>query len=161
MKRKKLTKKELLFCHWFSVLSNAREAAAKSGYTNPEKSGVKLLLKDEIVRSIEKYKSMNVSRNEITSGLRRLSFGSIADCIKLLQNDEIGFEEIENMDLFNISEIKKPKGGGMEIKFFDRTKAIEKLNEICTERQDEGAVPFYDAIEKGADAIRDYDSNGG
>ena len=33
------------------------------------------------------------------------------------------------MDLYSVSEIKRPKDGSMEIKFFDPLKALEKLYE--------------------------------
>ena len=33
-------------------------------------------------------------------------------------------------DLFNVSEIKRIKGGGVEIKFFDRQKALERLSDL-------------------------------
>ena len=37
---------------------------------------------------------------------------------------------IEKLDLFNVSEIRRIKGGGVEIKIFDRLKALEKLYEL-------------------------------
>ena len=45
------------------------------------------------------------------------------------------------MDLFLVSEIKRPKDGSMEIKFFDRLKALEKLTDD-SEKEDR-ATPFY------------------
>ena len=61
-------------------------------------------------------------------------------------------EKLPKLDLFNVSEIKRPRGGGMEIKFFDRLKALEKLTDD-SEKEDR-ATPFYDAIVKGAEALR-------
>ena len=40
----------------------------------------------------------------------------------------------------------------MEIKFFDRLKALEKLTDD-SEKEDR-ATPFYDTIAKGAEALR-------
>ena len=37
---------------------------------------------------------------------------------------------ISKLDLFNVSEIKRVKGGGVEVKLFDRLKALEKLFEL-------------------------------
>ena len=37
---------------------------------------------------------------------------------------------IERLDLFNVSEIKRVKGGGVEVRLFDRLKALEKLAEL-------------------------------
>lgn len=67
-------------------------------------------------------------RQEYTEGLRHLAFGEIQDAVRLLYApEEQILPALGEMDFFNISEIKRPKGGGMEIKFFDRLKALEKL----------------------------------
>lgn len=61
------------------------------------------------------------------------------------------------MDLFSVSEIKRPKDGSMEIKFFDRLKALEHL-----ESETEGettARDFFDAIGKSADSCGDTVEN--
>lgn len=58
------------------------------------------------------------------------------------------------MDLFNISEIKRKKGGDIEIKFFDRLKALERLCELCGESDGE-SHSLFSAIEKGANALGD------
>lgn len=60
------------------------------------------------------------------------------------------------MDLFNISEIKRVKGGGMEIKFFDRIKALEKLENSDVNGFND-AVPFYQALEQGVKALDNDD----
>ena len=70
-------------------------------------------------------------RQEYTEGLRHLAFGEIQDAVRLLYApEEQILPALGEMDLFNISEIKRPKGGGMEIKFFDRLKALEKLQAL-------------------------------
>ncbi len=87
---------------------------------------------------------------EVRDGLRRLAFGEIHDAVLLLFADENRIiNELPKFNLFNISEIKRPKGGGMEIKFFDRIKALEKL------RDSENGVSaqplaFYRALEESA-----------
>lgn len=43
----------------------------------------------------------------------------------------------------------------MEIKFFDRIKALEKLREIADEDHRQTAVSFYDALEKSADNVKE------
>ena len=48
------------------------------------------------------------------------------------------------MDLFLVSEIKRPKDGSMEIKFFDRLKALEKLG--AGGEHETGAKQLFDAI---------------
>ena len=62
--------------------------------------------------------------------------------------------EISWLDLMNVSDLKRPKGGGLEIKFFDRIKALEHLSELNQAKTaQEGAVPFYKALERGARAL--------
>ena len=48
-------------------------------------------------------------------------------------------------DLFNVAEIKRPKDGAMEIKFFDRIKALEKLEDI-DENDRSNVSDFYKAL---------------
>ena len=52
------------------------------------------------------------------------------------------------MDFFNVAEIKKLKDGDMEIKIFDRIKALEKLQQMNFSEQKQ-ALSFYNAIERG------------
>ena len=153
MKKGKLTKKELLFCHCFAMCANAREAASKSGYASPERAGMKLMARKEIRDEINSLGLQNADKKEIVSGLKRLAFGSVADCLKLILAEGDENFEIESMDFFNISEIKKPKGGGLEIKFFDRLKALEKLSAICENGEENSSMPFYEAIRKSAKAL--------
>ncbi|MCM1132145.1 MAG: terminase small subunit [Ruminococcus flavefaciens] len=67
----------------------------------------------------------------VRDGLKHLAFGSCNDAVVLAFAEELPPPEvIEKLDLFNVSEIKRVKGGGVEIKLFDRLKALEKLYEI-------------------------------
>ena len=134
-----------------------REAAAKAGYgLFPERTGCKLLRRSDIQKEIETLSKKNAqgSMQEIYAGYRRLAFGSVADAVRLLYlPDDFDLNELDSMDLFNISDIKRPKGGGMEIKFFDRQKALERLEEISAEDVSDSALPFYEALEKSARSL--------
>lgn len=67
----------------------------------------------------------------VKEGLRHLAFGSCNDAVVLAFAEELPPKSvIEKLDLFNVSEIKRVKGGGVEVKLFDRLKALEKLYEI-------------------------------
>ncbi len=153
MKTKKLNKKEKLFCELYALCGNAREAAQKSGYSCPEKAGMKLLLKKEIADEIANRQILKTKNEEIIQGLKRLAFGSVADALKIVLQDTSESFDIEDMDFFNIAEIKKPKGGGIEIKFFDRLKALEKLSSLCEKTDEDSSMPFYEAIRKSAKAL--------
>lgn len=94
------------------------------------------------------------AKDEVREGLKRLAFGEIQDAVLLLFADE---EEIEKrlpeLNLYNISEIKRPKGGGMEIRFFDRIKALEKLSALDSEQTAE-PLNFYRALEESAKSVK-------
>ena len=153
---KELTSKEKLFCTYYSLGRCGREAAVKSGYIFPEKAAVKLLRRRDITEEIMRLdKQREATQKDITIGYQRLAFGCISDAVCLLFSDEVSREEIEKMDLFNVSEIKRKKGGDIEIKFFDRLKALEKLAEYGSVRSDNEESSLYSAIEKGAIALRD------
>lgn len=84
-------------------------------------------------------------------GYQRLAFGNISDAVSLLFSERPTAEQLRNMDLFMVSEIKKPKDGMLEIKFFDRLKALEKLG---TEKESAtGVSDLFDAIGRGAKAV--------
>ena len=53
-------------------------------------------------------------------------------------------------DLYNVAEIRRPRGGGMEIKFFDRIKALQCLERMETEA---GQPSLFEALEAGARAL--------
>lgn len=98
-------------------------------------------------------KRKKITEKEVCEGLRRLAFGEIKDAIVLLyESEENIINALPQLDLYNVSEIKRPKGGGMEIKFFDRLKALEKLREIAIENDTSSSnqTSFYEALEKGA-----------
>lgn len=124
----------------------------------PEKSALKLLRRRDIAEEIARIdKQREATQKDIAIGYQRLAFGCISDAICLLFSDEVSPEEIEKMDLFNISEIKRKKGGDIEIKFFDRLKALEKLEDVWSTHRDDEENSLYSAIEKGARALRNED----
>ena len=124
----------------------------------PEKAALKLLRRRDITEEIARIdKQREATQKDIAIGYQRLAFGCISDAVRLLFSDEVSPEEIEKMDLFNISEIKRKKGGDIEIKFFDRLRALEKLQDIWSTKRDDEESSLYSAIEKGARALRAED----
>lgn len=153
MKDKTLTKKEIEFCRNYCVTNNLRESAAAAGYRFPATAGLKLLDSEKIQNELKKRKFKKVQKNEVVTGLKRIAFGSVADAVKLMFNAEKTESEIDNLDLFSISEIKINSKGGLEIKFFDRIKAMEKLLEISDASDTEKDNSFLDAILKGSEML--------
>lgn len=150
-----MTRKEDKFCCFYSSNGNVRLSAVMAGYSsNPEQTGQQLLTRGDIAGRIKEYRDTRVNDLRLMAllGYERLAFGSIADCIQLLYMEAPTLQRLEAMDLFMISEIKKPKDGAMEIKFFDRIKALEKLSE-AQEDTHEKSLPFYRALERSADML--------
>ncbi len=163
MNERKLTKKELDFCRIYVRLRNPKEAAIRAGYEIlPEYRAISLLSKKEIRQKItELEKEVTADENLISAGLQRLAFGSCADAVKLiLSANQDTTPDIDSLDLFNVSEIKFTCGKGMEIKFFDRLKALEKLSEISQSGNDTGALSFYEALERSATKLTESEDCG-
>ncbi len=96
------------------------------------------------------------TREKVLGGYQKIAFGSINDPVRLLFCEEVTPRMLKSMDLFNVAEIRRPKGGGMEIKFFDRIRALQCMQELGAA----GSSPcgFYQALEQGAEALREKGS---
>ena len=91
----------------------------------------------------------------IMEGYEKLAFGDICDPIRLLFCEEVSPRALKKMDLFSVAEIKRPKGGGMEIKFVDRLKALQCMEAFVGANKADGG--FYEALERSAGALGDED----
>lgn len=155
--------REKLFCYYYAKLQNPREAALKAGYPlqTADKNAAKLLARQDIAKQINKCSESEKKshlRQKLLSGVLRLSFGSINDVVKLvLRQDELTDQVIDQLDFFSVSELKKQRDGGFEIKFFDRLQALEKLEDILSrEEQTDTASEFYHILaSSAADLQRD------
>lgn len=96
-------------------------------------------------------------KKRVLLGYERLAFGNTADAFKLLMGESPPENFAENMDLFNVAEIKKPKDGAMEIKFFDRIKALEHLETVPD--SDEKTAAFYDVLSDCAKGLKRSESD--
>lgn len=151
----KLTKQERCFCSSFVECGNTKEAAKASGYLeNPKKAGEELLGNPKILREISHIAGLRkeILGNMAYTGYLRLAFGGVSDAVRLLFADSPTDEQIADMDLFSVAEIKKHKDGSMEFKFADRLKALEKL-EMALPNNDDRAVPFYEALRQASRSI--------
>ncbi len=154
-KKSGLTLREKQFCCHYANSGNFKEAALCAGFSNPDKMGAALLLRDDINAEIERiYKSRTRNyRQRARAGYERLAFGNVSDAVRLMFEDNPSEKALESYDLFNVAEIKRPKDGAMEIKFFDRIKALEKL-EYAEDSEQRGISEFYNALIGG---IKDCD----
>lgn len=157
--KKNLTEREKYFCYHYVNTGNLREAALLAGYRRePDKKGALLLSKISVKEEIDRLygeRKKDLSYKACI-GYERLAFGSVADAVRLLYIDKVDKASLEEMNLFNVAEIKRPKDGSMEIKFFDRIRALEKL-EQSGEGQRTDVNPFYYAMEQGIRALKPED----
>lgn len=125
----------------------------------PQRSAAKLLAREEIRAEIAKIEKEKRNISSVERGLMRLAFGSVADAMKLMLCEEtMTAQEIEKLDLFNVSDIKRPKGGGLEIKFFDRIKALERLEKLGG-AEESSQSSFIKALSEGAKMLSGDDAD--
>ena len=131
------------FCLRYALLGSIEEAAVQSGFDRETalREGI-ACLKTKVCRDkISELRELLSEGSSVVSGLRRLAFGSCKDAVILAFSQELPPSEvIGGLDLFNVSEIKRDKGGGVEVKLFDRLKALEKLYELENALCDGGKV---------------------
>lgn len=155
---KKLSKRERLFCSSFINNGNIAQAERAAGM---KRGGDELITRDYIQEELARLSSVQEKSLKLLarSGLKRLAMGSIADAISLINMEKPPTKaKLRNMDLFMVSEIKRTDKGGIEIKFFDRFKALDKLSESVDSV--ETVSPFYDALIQGAQSLgRDNNGN--
>lgn len=136
-----------LFYHYYAVLGNISEAARRSGISSED------ALEISRSKAFERAADRSIkppSAELVLAGLERLAFGSANDAVKLMFSPDISVEELAELDIFNISEINRDKSGGVQIKLFDRQKALEKLWECAKSRNEkEAAAKLFDALKGG------------
>ena len=157
-----LNARQKLFCHWFALTRDARGSAARC-WKAPEKLAEALtLLETPAARSYlaEVEAAMGGAGRLATAeeGYRKLAFGAVTDAVRLMFPTEGETPPIGEMDLFNIAKLSQAKGG-LEVTFFDRLAALDRLaaqqKEEDTARQD--AFGFLDAVAAGAAAVGEED----
>lgn len=99
-------------------------------------------------------------KTDAPDGLKRLAFGSVNDAVRLLvQFHELDSDAIDALDLFQVSEIRQTREGLLEIKFYDRLKALELLSAYSRKEDDAlEASSFYGALESAAKSACDADA---
>lgn len=143
-----LTKKQKSFCIGFINFGNIAEAETYSGVKN----GRELLCREEIRDELRRLSDVfNESVACIAgAGLIKLAVGKVSDAVGLLYDERPSAEALNNMDLFMVSEIRR-KNDQVEIKFFDRFKALCELSKGNEKRSGSGS--FYDALMAGAESL--------
>ena len=141
-----MTAKEKLFCAHYLTLHCATQSALKAGYSESEAKKAHLLLRREDIknhlRELEEDPPPLSLKKSAVRGLERLAFSSSADVLSVVN----GTQEINDSDLFCVSEIKKSDKGAVEVMFYDRIKALQVLYEIGLAQDESLSVPFFEAL---------------
>lgn len=106
-----------------------------------------------VAKLIRRFRENSVPAEDmVRAGLERMAFGEINGVMELVLADEPpGLHRLMQMNLFNVSEVKRIKGGGLEIKIFDRQKAMEKLLELSEKHeQSQAAQDFFTSLSEAA-----------
>lgn len=133
MAKRTIRPQERCFCIWYAMLCNVQEAALHAGYSQEEalECGVLLLQRDDcraFIHRVLETLSLRSSAAQVMAGLERLAFGSCNDAARLVfAADSLSPAELARLDLFGVSEIKRDKNGGVEVKLCDRQKAMEQI----------------------------------
>lgn len=123
--------KEKEFCRLMTIYADPCRAAREAGYRHPKKAMTTLLGREDIAAEIQRRgeNARAVYRSAAVSGLYRLACGDVGDAMLLLQHEDMSAEALRELDLMSVSEVKR-SDRGVEIKFADRVKAMDKLLEM-------------------------------
>lgn len=123
-----------MFCkNYYKRSKSSKTAAIKAGYapSKAEKIAQQLLNKREINSFMQHLQLEDEKKQTFQTAitcLKKLIKSKINDSVILANKLEIiSDDEIKNLNLLQISELKKLKDGAIELKFFDKIKAIEML----------------------------------
>lgn len=91
-------------------------------------------------------------KERVLEGLEQLAFGKVNDAVRLVFAEESPSTAVlARMNLFNVASIKRDKGG-VEVRFFDRQRALEQLYNYATAGQNgETAESLLRALTGGDD----------
>lgn len=151
--------KSFAFCCYYVMLGDIAESAVRAGFNRNDAltEGIKLLESENCRKTISRLKNTLSDYGNVSAGLKRLAFGNCSDAVYLVFADELPPSDvIQSLDLFNVSEIKRVKGGGVEVKLFDRLKALEKLFELENSFSDRDKA--NDLIKALSDSAEDGDA---
>ncbi|MCI5844646.1 MAG: terminase small subunit [Oscillospiraceae bacterium] len=158
MAKRTIRPQERCFCIWYAMLCNVQEAALHAGYSQEEalERGVLLLQRDdcrELIHCVLETLSLRSSAAQVMAGLERLAFGSCNDAVRLVfAADSLSAEELAKLDLFGVSEVKRDKNGGVEVKFCDRQKAMEQILSYSNHAESQSQADALLAALTGANA---------
>lgn len=148
--------KEKEFCRWMAVYGEPEKAARLAGYSSPADRWPRLICREDIAEEIRRNAQSLRAVYEDTAlcGLYRLAFGRTNDALRLLYHENPSDRELEELDLSSVSEIKRTKDKSVEIKFFDRIKALDRLQEVLNSSKElSGSGGLIEAMRLSAQTL--------
>ena len=129
------TQRRRAFCVYMARGFPPEEAARKAGFGAGDcgMQSAALLGDAKVRRSIARLRkelSFGAPASLARAGLERIALGDAAGALPLLSGEggpASPAPPIPVGDLFHVAEVRLPKGGGVEIKFCDRLKALSLL----------------------------------
>lgn len=88
-------------------------------------------------------------RRIVAEGYRKLALGPVGDAVKLLMAGEGDRLDYGELDLMNLAEVRRGKGV-IELRFFDRLAALDRLAQLAREEESQGMDRFCAALSQGA-----------
>lgn len=144
-----LDEKEKLLCRYYAEVGNITEAAVLAGYS-PEEAfakGSEILTRSSAMRLVKRQRKLTGGGiDEIRSALRRIIFGQANDAVGAVISES---GENCGTDFFSVSEIKRVKGGGVEVKLVDKLDALRLYYELECRAETLGrSESFFSALAK-------------
>ena len=127
-----MKKREKEFCRLTVVTGNPQTAARRAGYRHPDEVWPELVTRPDIAAEIRQVarEVSKVFRDTLLCSVFRMMTAENNDALRLLYHEQMSDEEIAGMNLSGVAEIKRTKDKSVEIKFFDRIKALDRLSEL-------------------------------
>lgn len=97
-------------------------------------------------------------RRMVLEGYQKLALGPVGDAVRLMMADDGDWLDFQKLDLMNLAEVKRGKGV-IELKFFDRLAALDRLAQLAKEEENSGLDRFCAALSQGAKEL--YRGEGG
>ena len=93
-----------------------------------------------------------LSDYDVIKRIGALAFGKANDAVELVFLDPQDKEQIKNLDLSMVSEIKRGANGAVEVKLLDRIALLELLAQLTAPQTPKGgeAESFFTAMDKAA-----------
>lgn len=148
---------KLLFCHYYLKTCDADMAAKMAGYRGlPPGEAVRWLAQKPFGRMVRRLKAQRdflPDAYQAAARLAEIAFGPATDALKLafLPKDAPP-EELDGLDLRQVSQISRKSDGSVEVRLVDRLDALSRLMEFFSEQERETGGDLLCALERAGTA---------